>query len=178
MKNITCSFAGYRPQKLSILYDELSSPCVLLKRRLKSEIERMIENNNVATFISGMAMGIDLIAAEIVLIVKKERPYDDIRLVTAIPFEGQDDSWCGEYRKRYRHVLDMADEQVIISEYYTRACMYERNRYMVDNSDYIIAVFDGKSGGTKYTLDYAIKRGVGSVVIDPRDFLFFDRLVV
>ena len=37
--------------------------------------------------------------------------------------------------------------------------MLERNRYMVDRSDYVLAVWNGKQhGGTWYTMGYAIKQ--------------------
>ena len=38
--------------------------------------------------------------------------------------------------------------------------MQKRNRYMVDNSDLVLAVWNGeKRGGTWYTIDYALKKG-------------------
>lgn len=46
-----------------------------------------------------------------------------------------------------------------LSEEYTRNCMLERNRYMVDKSDYVFAVWNGeRHGGTWYTMQYANKR--------------------
>ena len=41
---------------------------------------------------------------------------------------------------------------------------------MVDHSDLIVCVFDGKSGGTKNTIDYAVARGV-TVVNAAKPFL-------
>ena len=32
--------------------------------------------------------------------------------------------------------------------------MLERNRYMVDESSLMIALFNGRAGGTKYTIDW------------------------
>ena len=37
--------------------------------------------------------------------------------------------------------------------------MDARNKYMVDNCDFVLTWFDGKTGGTKNTIDYAIKKG-------------------
>ena len=48
----------------------------------------------------------------------------------------------------------------VVSSHYTPYCMQRRDRYMVDHAALVIAVFDGTSGGTRYTIDYAIKKGV------------------
>ena len=43
-------------------------------------------------------------------------------------------------------------------EKYNQNCMLERNRYMVDKSDYVFAVWNGeRHGGTWYTIEYAKK---------------------
>ena len=47
---------------------------------------------------------------------------------------------------------------MFIKNYYTNDCMLKRNRYMVEQSDLIIAVFNGiEKGGTWYTINYAKK---------------------
>ena len=40
---------------------------------------------------------------------------------------------------------------------YGRAAPLERNRQMVDMADAVLIIWDGRSKGTKYTLDYAKK---------------------
>ena len=39
-------------------------------------------------------------------------------------------------------------------------CMQRRDRYMVDHSMLLIAAFDGTAGGTRYTVEYALRRGI------------------
>lgn len=95
-KENTCCFTGHRPQKLPWGYDEEWEDCVKLKIKLACEIERM-RQKGITTFISGMAIGVDLWAAEIVLDLKQAYPKDMIRLYAAIPFEGQADKWSVEY---------------------------------------------------------------------------------
>ena len=43
------------------------------------------------------------------------------------------------------------------------ACMQRRDRYMVDHASLLIAVFDGSPGGTQYTVQYAMGRGLDIV---------------
>jgi len=65
-------------------------------------------------------------------------------------------------------VLKAADRIKLISPEYHRGCYHARNRYMVDNADRVIAVYDGSSsGGTAYTVDYARKQGKEIIIINP-----------
>lgn len=52
--------------------------------------------------------------------------------------------------------------------------MMKRNKYMVDNSDYVIAVWSGKPGGTGNTVRYAIKSRKEVYYIDPITFNMFN----
>ena len=60
----------------------------------------------------------------------------------------------------YEKIKKEADKIVYISEEYTKSCMMERNRHLVDNSKYCICCFNGQKGGTAYTVSYAKKRGL------------------
>jgi len=55
----------------------------------------------------------------------------------------------------------------MVQRHYDRGCMLRRDRYMVDRSALLIAVFDGTAGGTQYTVLYALRRGVETVTIEP-----------
>ncbi len=54
-----------------------------------------------------------------------------------------------------------------LSDYnkYGRKAPLLRNIQIVENCDFLLAVWDGTSPGTKFTIDYAIKRGVPYKVI-------------
>ena len=164
-KQKTCCFTGHRPNKLSFGDDEDSPHCLRLKVGLIGEVDKM-RKEGVTTFLTGMAQGIDLIAAELVLDVKRAYPDDQIRLVAVVPYEGQANEWTEKYRERYFTVLSKADEVVTLHNRYTDTCMQERNRYMVDASSHLIAVYNGARGGAKYTVDYAIKKGLDVVIIN------------
>lgn len=163
-KNTTCCFTGHRPQKLSWGYDERHPDCLKLKEMLKTQIMHMIEKG-VTTFVTGMALGTDIWAAEIVLELRKT--LTNIQLIAAIPHEGQERRWSAEYIARYTAVRNAANQEIVLHEHYTRSCMHERNRFMVDNSAYIIAVFNGESGGTKGTLEYAERKGLELIILNP-----------
>lgn len=60
----------------------------------------------------------------------------------------------------YEKIKQQADKVVYTSKEYTRGCMHKRNRHLVDNSSICVTYLTEQSGGTAYTVDYAIKHGL------------------
>ena len=56
--------------------------------------------------------------------------------------------------------MSAASGTVILSEEYTRSCMQQRNRFMVDSSSRLIAVIGSERSGTGQTLRYAVSQGL------------------
>ena len=126
---------------------------------------RQIEENGVTHFITGMAIGVDMFAAEIVLGLKSA--YNGITLECAIPCETQAEKWSEALRDRYFDIASKCDKETLLQQRYTPDCMHKRNRYMVDQADYIIAVWNGKPSGTGKTVQYAQQQGKPVRVINP-----------
>ena len=166
LKEYNCSFTGYRPTKLHYGYDEEHPDCLQLKVKLAVEIEQM-RKKGVTTFLSGMAQGTDIWCMEILLDLKRAYPDEVIRLIAVLPHEGQANRWSEEYRERYFQILAQADDVVTLQVHYTKDCMFKHNRYLVDSSAHLIAVYNGEKGGTQYTVDYATKKGLDIVTINP-----------
>ena len=118
---------------------------------------RALAAAGVRTFLCGMALGFDLLCAEEVLLLREELP---VRLVACIPCADQAARYPKFARERYERILDRCDERAVLHERYCDGCMFERNRYMVDRADLLLAYFTGRRGGTKYTVGYAEKRGI------------------
>lgn len=161
-----CAFTGYRPQKLPYGDDEASEGCRSLKQRMFCEILQLTRKG-VRTFITGMARGVDTWAAEIVLELRDALPELGIQLWAAIPYRRQASAWSEADRQRREDILARADKVEHISLDYFRGALQKRNRWMVDHADYLLAVYDGKPGGTKFTIDYACKKGVQIIQIEP-----------
>lgn len=145
-----CAFTGHRELERDF------SP-----RILKKEVENLIMQEKVDTFYVGMAMGFDLIAAETVL--KLKRKYD-VKLIACIPFYGQEKYFSDKDKKRYAEILKKCDESILISENYYKGCLLKRNRYMVDNADFLIAYLKKDIGGTAYTVNYYMKNKKNPVI--------------
>lgn len=160
-----CSLTGHRPKSFPWGYNESARDCVLLKGVLTQQI-RALEERGVTDFLSGMALGVDLWCAEIVLDLRVENPA--IRLHCVLPCEGQDAKWPDPEKKRYHSILEQADEVVYVHRSYNDKCMLERNHYLVDHAAVVLAVYNGnRHSGTGATVSYARKMGREIIVIDP-----------
>ena len=164
----TCCFTGHRPDKLPWGDDETDFRC----ERLKGRIAQAVEDAYVAgyrKFFSGMARGSDLYFAEAVLELRER--HEDMELECARPCESQADGWPEKERERYQSILDRCNFETLVQHSYDRYCMIRRNRYMVDRSSHLIAVYNGvPKGGTYQTLLYAMKKGLTTHILDLEDF--------
>lgn len=152
-----CCFTGHRPERLGMPEIEVISG-------LKKEIRQAIADG-FQTFISGVARGVDLWAAEIVLTLRDEGAA--IRLICASPYRGFENRWSREWQERYRRVMEQADLVRFICPRYSRDCFQKRNEWMIDHSARVIAVYNGQPSGTRNTIEYARWCGL-PVILLPR----------
>lgn len=162
----TACFTGHRPQHLP--FREGSAKFAELISDLEYEILELFSLKGVNTFITGMALGVDTYAARI--IIKMKDRGSDIRLVCAIPCTDQSSRWSRSEREEYRYILSRADEVVFLQDEYTPGCMQRRNEFMVNNSSYVIAVWNGNSGGTCNTAKYAMRTQKTLIRLNPLDY--------
>lgn len=165
MPDYSCAFTGHRPMRFSFGYDEEHEDCIRLKEVMAEQVEKLILAG-VATFYSGMALGVDQWGFEIVLELKKKYPH--IRLIAVRPCDTQANKWSAEQRERYYNLLAQCDDEVLLSYNYTPTCMLERNDYLVEHADFILTVYDGgKKGGTAYTVRRALAQDKHLIIIHP-----------
>jgi len=82
---------------------------------------------------------------------------------------GQDNQWSESARKRYRSIVQQVDLRYYVNREYHDGCMLERDRYLVEHSDCLLAVYDAaQRGGTAATVNYARKLHREIIMIDPR----------
>ena len=77
-----------------------------------------------------------------------------------LPCLTQTRGWRPEDIAEYERIKAQADKVVYVSRQYTRGCMHERNRHLVDNSSVCVCYLNRESGGTAYTVRYARERGL------------------
>jgi uncharacterized phage-like protein YoqJ len=169
----SCCFSGHRSAHFDM---DASYMGGIMQDVLKKAIEDAIAAG-FATFHSGMAMGFDIIAAEMV-IKQKYAATGEISLISVIPFAGQEKKWSKKWRERHDAILRAADKIIVLNPNYIRGCYHERNRYLVDNSTRLIGLWGDKAGGTKHTFDYAAKAGIEIInlwqVLEAKDPLMLE----
>ena len=160
-----CAFTGHRPKSFPWKYDETAPDCVLLKEFLAAQIEALV-NQGVTDYLSGMAQGTDLWCSQIVLDLKKKNP--TLMLCCVLPCENQEVKWPAPMQEQYRSILGQASDVIYVSRKYSQGCMLERNRWLVDHSSALLAVYNRSfRSGTGATVRYALKQGREVIIIDP-----------
>ena len=160
-----CAFTGHRPRSFPWKYNEAAPDCVLLKEVLAEQIKALADRG-VTDWLSGMAQGVDLWYAQIVLDLRKENPA--LKLHCILPCEGQESKWSASAQELYRSILAQANEVIYVGQEYSRDCMLVRNRYLVEHSSILLAVYNGSfRSGTGATVRYARRLNREIIMIDP-----------
>lgn len=119
--------------------------------KLYLSITDTLKEFNPEYTISGAAIGFDQLFA--VICIRLSIPF-----IAAVPFEGQECKWPEHIQKQYHKILNKAKEVVIVSEGgFTKEKFQIRNEWIVNNSDEILAYWNGKNSGTGNCINYAEK---------------------
>lgn len=161
----SCAFTGHRPASYPWRYDEQAEACKKLKAVLFSQIKALTEAG-VTHFLSGMAQGADLWAAQAVLALREANPALNLHCI--LPCEGQADKWPPASQQLYHSILVRSNSTVYTSHAYYSGCMLERDRYLAEHASIVLAVYNGdKRSGTAATLRRARRLGRDILLIDP-----------
>ena len=155
MRSHRCCFTGHRPDKLTRSKEQIT-------KDLTIAIDKAI-SDGFQTFISGMAMGVDIWAAQIVL--EKKNVLPGLHLICALPFPEFGDRWSSQWSDVYNEIIRQADLVKSISQSFSYASYQKRNEWMVNHSGRVIAVYNGSAGGTRNTVEYAERYNVPCIEI-------------
>lgn len=141
---------GHRPNKLGHEYNFIGP----VTEHIKAQLFKWLDDNKPDKIISGMALGVDQIWA--VCGIRRNIP-----VIAAIPCAKQEAMWRSESVRVYNAILDndLVTSYCVSKEPYTPACMQDRNIWMVDNCDILVAVWNGTPGGTANCIEYAKEVG-------------------
>ncbi len=140
--------------------------------RLVAAIRRLYDDG-FRNFLSGMAVGFDLAAAEAVLSLRRELA--GIRLFCIVPFDGHAARFAPEDKDRFMRIYGAADSRITLAPAWERTVYMRRNDFLVENSSAIVAYFAGTAGGTEYTLMKAVREGhrIKNIYLDPQQSFDF-----
>ncbi len=147
-RNKTCAVTGHRV--LPPDFDRI---------KLRIYLEKIAEAG-YEIFLVGMAVGFDLECFSVLSEMKKEGK--NVKICAVIPCADQSANFSEENKIAYRKCLEDADYIAEEKRKYYKNCMLVRDEYLVENSSFLLAYYDGrKEGGTYYTLKLAKKNLIG-----------------
>lgn len=139
---------GHRPDKVGGHTDQAFSVLVRVASKALDDLRPM----DLHAVISGMAQGWDQAVA--VAALEKAIP-----LLAYVPHIGQESIWPREAQDRYRKILANAAVVRYVSEGgYHPHKMQIRNEAMVDDSNFVVALWNGSGGGTANCIEYARRK--------------------
>ncbi len=150
------AFTGHRPEKIAQYAADPQGIEAHIRHLLRSAITELY-GEGFRWFLSGMADGIDLWAADEVLRLRNEGICPEARLCAVVPFAGHRKTII--HQELYDQITELADCVTTLRNHYTRGCYALRNDFLVAHSAALIAYYEGESGGTEYTISKARRAG-------------------
>ncbi len=154
MINNTCCFLGHRT------INETEE----LRTKLTDAIQRLIEYENVNTFLFGSKSCFDSLCLEVVSKLKEKYPHIK-RIYVRAEFPFINDNYKAYLLKFYEETY--YPEKLLGAG---KASYVKRNYEMINKSKYCIIYYDeanipvDRRSGTKIALDYAIKKGKENII--------------
>lgn len=139
--SVNIAITGHRPARLKGQEAAISA-------WISQQIKELNKEQGIFKAYCGMAQGTDqLFALECI--------EQNIPLSCVYPFKRE------KYHPQEEYIMDSAAEVIILKDIYSRSSYFKRDKYMVDNCDVLLAVWDGKqNGGTWLTIKYAMSRNI------------------
>ncbi len=144
------SFTVHRPNKIGG-YDENNELRVQIKQDIRDFLTSQFNETPDLTVLVGGALGVDTDVA-------RECWRLAIPYILCAPCRNQDSKWRAESRVAYKKMCELAHQVIYVHDgaYTSAQCLFDRNKYMVDNSDKLVAVWNGDTfGGTWHCMSYA-----------------------
>lgn len=150
-------FTGHRPPKLGgydtpAYYDTHTKVTKFLQETIA-----VWARGGINTWITGMAQGIDQIAASAVASMKSKGWGQDLRLIAALPYPSQADRWWGASHVTYKQLLQNCDEIYVVHSDPIQGQrgdaakkLDDRNHFMVDFPNVGVCPAASMEFGRKY----------------------------
>ncbi len=126
--------------------------------RMRYRVEPLI-NQGTVYFGVGGALGFDMLAAEYLLHVRDEMG-KRIKIISVLPYPDYREGWPEEMVRRQDEIIRRSDKVVYACQEKEPEAFLKRDRMLVDGSNYCICYCHRLTGGTAYTVRYAISRGI------------------
>lgn len=170
MEMLSCAITGHRPTRFKFKYNEKHTLCQKIKKSMLEVFRTLHDENGVTCYYVGGALGVDMWASEVLLSLRKRPGYEDIKLILALPFENYYLGWDDHSKKRLLTIMREASYCTTVGKETGAVSYKKRNYYMVDNAEFLLAVYDNDRkvrSGTGQTVNYALKKHRTVIFLHP-----------
>ena len=132
------------------------------EQKIRTRVRYLVRDlmaRDVIYFGVGGARGFDMLAAEYIIHVREDVK-NRVRLISVLPYPGYMDSWPEAERRRQEEIIRKSNKVVWVSRENHSGVFYERDRKLVDGSGVVISYCHRVTGGTAYTVRYAMEQGI------------------
>jgi uncharacterized phage-like protein YoqJ len=152
------AITGHRPKKIQNW------------QYVETQLKHAFHDLSATLVIQGMAAGVDLVAAKVAY-------QNHVPFWCAKPWKthkgtmGGSQGYVPSWEIYYEQALKHAERVIDVTDYesYPGSWVYQnRNEWMVDHGDKVVAVWDGTPGGTANCVTYAQEQGRDIWLIDPK----------
>lgn len=157
---------GHRPDKLWG-YNIMTRNYIALKNKFKE----LLVKYECDELYDGMALGTDMVCAMAAIELRNEGY--NIKLHCAIPCKNHSSLWNDDDKMLYDSIIKQADMVTLVTDsvYTGSYLLKKRNEFMVDNTEQVIAVWNGSASGTSSCINYAKRKNKPIFIIDPKLFI-------
>ena len=124
-----------------------------LEKNIKPIIKELLENNTYVNFLIGRNGDFDEYAASVIKTVRKDMGMENSEITLVLPYTVANI----EYYEKYYDFIVIPE---IVYGSHPKFSITARNRWMVENSQLVVAYVERKKGGAYEAVKYAEKTGV------------------
>ena len=167
-KNVRCAVIGQHPLRFPWGFDEEDDGC----RRMKLELaQRIMELRQcgVTEFQVACDPGVGLYAAEIINTLREND--QALRLICALPHEGQATKWTPQLRDRYFNMLASCTDIICIALHEQPDAQFSAYQQIIKQSEVLMTVYDpdlSNGSAEDKAVAYALALGKPTLVIHPQ----------
>ena len=142
---LSVAVTGHQPFLLGGYGDEVAV-------RLRDLAGAWLADHRPREVVSGLAAGWDTAVASAALLT-------GIPLVAALAYRKQASHWPAEAAEQHESFVAAASEVFVYSEEKSHGCYSRRDRWVLERSDLVLALWSGADGGTARAISHAESLG-------------------
>ena len=133
---------------------------VAIEKEIERIVRELISTKSFVEFYVGRNGDYDICVASVIKRVQNAVGHHNSALILVLPYKLKD---VEDYQKYYDDVILPLEDST-----HFKAAITKRNRWMVDNSDLVLAYVERETGGAYQALRYAEKSGVHIINLGKR----------